>query len=379
MQLPPKAPPLPPDSIVQPAWLVPVVIVLLLALRREKRAPETAIEMPAHDAMGKPEAEQQAAAAVEAALMAHAPRGASVAVLPERAGVTLRAEGMARVDGALTAGVADTLLRHANKRLDEAQRASGDGESLLGALLCRQARHDLKLDLHEPPVAAALEQALTAAGPAFAAVLGPGAELFELGALFASPGAARQPVHPDTPWSELPAVATAFFALQDTTERMGSTLFLPHTHDAADAQEAYLYGQPVPWGAAAPCEMADLLRSSEIRMPLLRRGDGVLFDARTLHCGGANESERRRVLFYVSFRGAGRGVAWRGGGFEAPGTLLNELRGRFVMSSSNCGLAACEPTAASSCGQNIFMQACRALKFRSWWLSSFRWLQNEDG
>ena len=114
--------------------------------------------------------------------------------------------------------------------------------------------------------------------------------------------------------------------------------------DAPEAQEAYLYGQPVPWGAAAPCEMAGLLRTSEIRMPLLHRGDGVLFDARTLHCGGANECERRRVLFYVSFRGVGRGAAWRGGGFDAPGTLLNELRGRFVLSRSHRGLEPREPT-----------------------------------
>ena len=374
---PPKAPPLG-DTIHAPAsWplvavvavvvVVVVVVVLLLTLRRQRlcrSAPEMPIETLAHDAMGRPEAEQERAAAVEAALMAHAPRGASMAVPPERAGAALRADGIARVDGALTADVADSLLRHANKRLDEAQRrAGGDGESLLGALLCRRARHDLKLDLREPSVAAALEQALATVGPALASALGSGAALFELGALFADPGAARQPVHPDTPWSERPAVATAFFALQDTTERMGSTLFLPRTHDAPEAQEAYLYGQPVPWGAAAPCEMADLLGATEIRMPLLQQGDGVLFDARTLHCGGANESERRRVLFFVSFRGAGRGAAWRGGGFDAPGTLLNELRGRFVLSRTDRGLAPREPTCGpTETWMHAWMRMYRALK-----------------
>ena len=83
---PPKAPPLPGDQVHAPAtWLlvavVVVVVVLLLTLRRQqlrRSMAETPIDTPALDAMGKPEAEQQRAAAVEAALMAHAPRGASM-------------------------------------------------------------------------------------------------------------------------------------------------------------------------------------------------------------------------------------------------------------------------------------------------------------
>ena len=73
-------------------------------------------------------------------------------------------------------------------------------------------RYDIKLSLQEPAVRSALEEALRAAGPACAHVLGPRPELFELGALVADGGAPRQPVHPDTPWHEAAAVVSCFVA-----------------------------------------------------------------------------------------------------------------------------------------------------------------------
>ena len=59
-----------------------------------------------------------------------------------------------------------------------------------------------------------IAQAVAALGMTAASILGPSAELFELGAIIADGGAARQPAHPDTPYSIKPSVCTVFIALQ---------------------------------------------------------------------------------------------------------------------------------------------------------------------
>ena len=63
--------------------------------------------------------------------------------------------------------------------------------------------------------------------------------------------------------------------------------------------------------------------SQPIFRGLLGTGDATLFDSRLLHCGGANESPRRRALFYVSFR-ARKALA-------PPGSLLYALRERYSL------------------------------------------------
>ena len=55
-------------------------------------------------------------------------------------------------------------------------------------------------------------------------------------------------------------------------------------------------------------------------------GDGVLFDSRTMHCGGANESNRRRVLFYFSFE-----VAGSENPNAAVSSIRDELRGKIAL------------------------------------------------
>jgi hypothetical protein len=124
------------------------------------------------------------------------------------------------------------------------EQLTGD-EQVLGRLLCQPERHDLKLDLRSPAVRTVLDQLITALGPSLAQTLGPGAQLFELGALIADPGAARQPAHPDTPFSARPSVMTVMVALQHVTGLgMGPTGFLPRTHAEEHAHEAYNWGQP---------------------------------------------------------------------------------------------------------------------------------------
>ena len=58
-------------------------------------------------------------------------------------------------------------------------------------------------------------------------------------------------------------------------------------------------GEPAPPARTAK---GRLLQSTPHRVGVLGCGDAMVFDSRTLHCGGANTSSRRRVLFYFSFK-----------------------------------------------------------------------------
>lgn len=59
---------------------------------------------------------------------------------------------------------------------------------------------------------------------------GESAELYDLVALRTEAGAARQPVHSDTPYQKVPGLFCAFIALQDVRYEMGTTMFIPKTH-----------------------------------------------------------------------------------------------------------------------------------------------------
>ena len=112
---------------------------------------------------------------------------------------------------------------------------------------------------------------------------------------------APQVVHADAVWSAAPLLLTAFVALQPVTREMGPTRFLPRTHStpapAATVRAADATQLPGPPNARAPPS----------RVALLDCGDAALYDGRLLHCGGANRSDRRRLLFYLTFRSADAG------------------------------------------------------------------------
>lgn len=122
-------------------------------------------------------------------------------------------------------------------------------------------------------------------------VLGDNPELYELSALVSDKGAPRQPVHPDTGYSNSTAIVTAFVALQDVTGEMGPTFFLAGTQ----SQAAHLAFN------GEPAAKAELLRTSPRRLGTVRAGDATVFDSRLLHGGGANDLGRR-ILFYFSFK-----------------------------------------------------------------------------
>ena len=249
----------------------------------------------------------------------------------------LEAHGVVRINSVLLPDVAATLLEHVNQELEEALLSAQ--ESLVmdqddvfaerfGKVLARQdrvtgatQRHDLKLAL-TPPVELAVSEILKTIGPALSESLGEDAVLYELAALISDPGSPQQPFHPDTPYRDDQGVAvlTAFVALQTIERDMGPTKFLPASH-VKEAHAAF-NGRGDDNSRAS---FDELLLSRPCFNGDLETGDATLFDSRCLHCGGANTSKRRRVLFYASFRARDA---------QAPrGTLMYDLREKHTLSA----------------------------------------------
>jgi ectoine hydroxylase-related dioxygenase (phytanoyl-CoA dioxygenase family) len=120
-------------------------------------------------------------------------------------------------------------------------------------------------------------------------------ELYELAAVITDPGSNRQTVHPDLPYKSKAPLYVIFLALQDVTEAMGPTSFLMRTH-TSKANDIFNSGDQ--------SQKDNQLLKADCRLCTLKKGDAVMFDARTLHCGNANDAEegRTRALFNFSFR-----------------------------------------------------------------------------
>jgi len=284
----------------------------------------------------------------------------------------LRADGVVRINGIITPTMSTDLLGCIDESLAAALHETREHEEFgeewharFGDIMKPCHRHDVKLGLVSPPVREALSMLLGALQPALTARLGAGAQLHELAALVSLPGAARQPVHPDTPMSffegvgegegtyqagegegqggqneqreQRPSIVTAFCALQDIGAEMGPTLFLPRTHTAAAHAKFYTYenfdlafssvdeeeGEVEDDETAA--RVATLLESWSAWRGELRTGDVSLFDSRCLHAGDANASPQRRVLFYCSF------IREEHAPVSTRGTLLDSLRGGHAL------------------------------------------------
>ena len=278
----------------------------------------------------------------EAAILLNASREGVPSVAIASLATAIASDGLAQVDGLLPKALCKSLLAHVNHVLTiEDERVGEQRESMLGAVLCRQKRYDLKLDLTEDLVNEAFQTVLSAVGPSIVRLLGAHADLFELGALISDDGSAQQPLHPDTPWTRSISVVTVIVALQDVDIQMGPTIYLPRTH--TQRARAAMWG----FDPKGDDEISEVIAESTLRIPLPKCGDGVLFDSRTMHCGGANASKRRRVLFYFSFKrrpswarmwlagllNGASALSWRGGGFDQPGTLLDSLRNTRCLAS----------------------------------------------
>ena len=196
-----------------------------------------------------------------------------------------------------------TALRTA---LENDKRPSRNPQATpLSAAESASLRWDLRLPTSAPTVRRALQELLApdaALGTAVEALGGgPSAELWELAAIVSAPGCAPQVVHADTVWKSTPLLFTSFIALQPITRDMGPTRFLPRTHvDQAAHKALQSHGDATGLGR----NHGGQAQPPQSRVGCLASGDAALYDGRLLHCGGANRSDRLRVLFYLTVRHA---------------------------------------------------------------------------
>lgn len=242
----------------------------------------------------------------------------SARMASEQAAV-VRRDGVLRVNNVISDTTADSLrvyvLGQQGIAAIETDRDASTSRTYYGVENRRKGRCDLQLSLLRGGFAAylgdddasdAARRSAFALGDALQEMLGsngtlrrlyenlvtPDGELYELAAVITDRGSNRQMVHPDLPYQENAPLYVIFLALQDVTEGMGPTSFLLRTH-TGEANAIF---------ASGDMERKDAqLSNADCRMSTLRKGDAVLFDARTLHCGNANE-EQTRVLFNFSFR-----------------------------------------------------------------------------
>ena len=115
------------------------------------------------------------------------------------------------------------------------------------------------------------------------------AMMVEMSVLATERGADRQVLHPDVAFDAPHApLYSLFIALQDVIPEMGPTCFVLGTQDKA-SHDAF----PVTkWNE----EQFARLAKSRCCDAELRKGDAVLYDARTFHQGGANEYGRRALM-----------------------------------------------------------------------------------
>eukprot|EP00804_Cyclotella_cryptica_P000788 CCRYP_001049-RA/>CCRYP_001049-RA protein AED:0.05 eAED:0.05 QI:0/0/0.5/1/0/0/2/284/426 len=240
-------------------------------------------------------------------------------------------DGVIRIDSALSDGACEALRRYVleqqrlaeeavNEYLHEGKDVEGLCRIYYGVENRRVGRCDLQLsllrggfvrdwkdssptsplssveDMEDFPLMDALVELLGEKGTLrhlYEQLVTPQGEFYELAAVITDPGSRRQTIHPDLPWKPIAPLYVIFVALQDVTVEMGPTCFLLGTH-TEEVNELFNCGDVA--------QKDEVIKNANGRLSTLKRGDCVLFDARTLHCGNANESTETRALFNFSFR-----------------------------------------------------------------------------
>eukprot|EP00928_Gymnodinium_smaydae_P047168 TRINITY_DN31468_c0_g1_i1.p1 TRINITY_DN31468_c0_g1~~TRINITY_DN31468_c0_g1_i1.p1 ORF type:complete len:395 (-),score=54.74 TRINITY_DN31468_c0_g1_i1:244-1428(-) len=270
----------------------------------------------------------------------------------------LMEDGYMVLEGVLSAENADALREHVLTTSDEAQKLGRN--DLFGNIHENVRRTDLKLDLCAP-VVEAVNNFGNRCGALLEGVCGGNVKMVELAAITSNKGAAAQPVHADTMHgitrflqsdiayhpetrertasdsededadedvgkiiravaSDTALIFTALVALQDIEADMGPTLVWPRTNTVD--HHAKLWDK----SGKLLVDDADEVLDVEHKKMTLRKGDLVLYDSRTIHCGGANESEKRRSVLCISCMGPGirpDGTTW---------SMLPSLRNQIKLS-----------------------------------------------
>ena len=234
-----------------------------------------------------------------------------------RFGAVIVEQGVARINGCLSEETAASLLDFINAYLEEALTTKVE-EKTLEEIYKQQPyfadvreklnRWDVLLPLEESDT---IQQALwellvenTVVSDSIESILGPSAQLYEMGSLISDPGSERQLLHADYNYQpdfqpDIPPALTCFVALQDIDESMGPTTFLPASA-TGEYHEEIAIGQNDVYGDGN--HKSKLLSESANFLSTLHTGDCSLYNPMTLHCGGANRSDKRRVIFYFSFK-----------------------------------------------------------------------------
>mmetsp|Transcript_19934 Transcript_19934/g.63411 ORF Transcript_19934/g.63411 Transcript_19934/m.63411 type:complete len:374 (-) Transcript_19934:172-1293(-) len=227
---------------------------------------------------------------------------------PEVSNQVLLQSGCMCVTGALSHATADKLLSYVNEESERAKAEVTSGkvpfDDRFGGVNCRGLngmfgnRQDMFMPMSEPIVREGLEEIVQRLGPLLQEAIGADGMVHEISSLVADPGSPRQCIHADTihmPCPQYPDVSveplyTFFVALQDVEDNMGHTTFLPQTQTA----DAHLM-----WNSS-PKAKEKFIEANPAVISSLKKGDVAIFDSRLLHCGCANTSDKRRVLFYFT-------------------------------------------------------------------------------
>jgi len=294
----------------------------------------------------------------------------------------LQHEGYIVIKGVLSEEDCNSLRTHVLLTTDEAARK--ERNDLFGNIQEAESRHDLKLDLCEA-VVKALNQFTARCGDLLTEAMGSRVRIVELAAITSDQGSVAQPVHADTMHgvtrflqsdvvmpgadvgkstaeadsdqedaaedlgeivravaTETALIFTSLLALQDIDADMGPTHVWPATHTVE--HHATLWSTNA--AGKLSVEEADKAFGIPHKKMTLSKGDLVLYDSRTMHCGGANSTEKRRSVLCISTMGQGirpDGTTW---------TLLPSLRNRLLLSDFPlCSDSVKAPTVTDGCSE----------------------------
>ena len=260
-------------------------------------------------------------------------------VLPDACAVDqVTKMGVVRLPAVLSPGTASALRAHVLAVKDESEHQSADDEALRAKLfsrvLCPKApgsdqpttRWDVRLPwdcLVKRAVAEALRGEL---GDAFSQLAGgDDAQLWECSAIIAAKGCAPQILHGDTVFTDSPQVFTALVALQNIQPHMGATRFVPRTMSGVRGEKAH---ELLEQDRDGDGKNGYASRVSSV-IAALREGEAVLYDSRTLHCGGphqpAPEEPPERVVLVLSFRHVSADESLSNTDMHGAGSVLPEI------------------------------------------------------
>mmetsp|Transcript_24531 Transcript_24531/g.35168 ORF Transcript_24531/g.35168 Transcript_24531/m.35168 type:complete len:332 (-) Transcript_24531:414-1409(-) len=218
----------------------------------------------------------------------------------------LHENGVVRINNVMPLSSAQALYSWTCEEKIASEKAIAEGiidsRSRFTNALLKKNRWDLLLPLEDSAVVMKGLYDTLVANELLSSIItsrfGTSAELYELGALISDPGSDRQVIHPDIPFTmqaddapDTVPIITCFIALQDIDADMGATVFLPKTNTAEHHRLL-----------KDPFLRDDMLQSLPNKLSTLGVGDCSIFDGRLLHAGGANETDKRRILFYFTFR-----------------------------------------------------------------------------